>query len=83
MKHVPACLCASEDRESNFHLCGSPVKLVQACLSSRKELESSFHHSGGPVKLVQSLFKRQERPIKPLWKHCEACASLFMSGKDP
>ena len=30
--HVEACLSASDDRENNFHLCGSPVWLVQACL---------------------------------------------------
>ena len=32
MKHVNACLIASEDRESSFHRFGGPVRLVQACL---------------------------------------------------
>ena len=32
MKQVQACLCAREDRESSFHHCGGPVRLVQACL---------------------------------------------------
>ena len=36
MKHVQACLSAREDRESSFHLCGSPVRLVQACLCAGK-----------------------------------------------
>ena len=32
MNHVLACLSAREDRESSFHRCGGPVRLVQACL---------------------------------------------------
>ena len=32
MKHVEACLCAREDRESSFHRCGGTVRLEQACL---------------------------------------------------
>ena len=36
MKHVSACLIAREDRESSFHRCGGPVRLVQACLYARK-----------------------------------------------
>ena len=36
MKHVRACLSGREDRESSFHRCGSPVRLVQACLCVRK-----------------------------------------------
>ena len=32
MKQVQACLSAREDRESIFHHCGGPVRLVQACL---------------------------------------------------
>ena len=32
MKHVQACLRAREDRESCFHRCGGPVRLVQAGL---------------------------------------------------
>ena len=31
MKHISACLSAREDRESSFHHCGGPVRLVQAC----------------------------------------------------
>ena len=37
MKHVQACLNTREDRESNFHRCGSPVMLVQACFCSVKD----------------------------------------------
>ena len=36
MKHVQACLSASEDRESSFDRCGGPVRLVQACLYGEK-----------------------------------------------
>ena len=36
MKHVSACLCAREDRESSFHHFGGPVRLVQACLCAGK-----------------------------------------------
>ena len=32
MKQVLVCLNAREDRESGFHHCGGPVRLVQACL---------------------------------------------------
>ena len=32
VKHVQTCLSASEDRESCFHRCAGPVKLVQTCL---------------------------------------------------
>ena len=34
MKHVQACLSASEDQESSFHHCGSPLSLVQTCSSA-------------------------------------------------
>ena len=36
MKHVQACLIDREDRESSFHHCGSPLRLVQAGLSAGK-----------------------------------------------
>ena len=36
VKHVEDCLSAREDRESSFHHCGRPVKLVQACLYEGK-----------------------------------------------
>ena len=32
VKHVQACLSPREDRESSFHRCGSPVRVVRACL---------------------------------------------------
>ena len=41
-------------RETSFHHCGGPVKLVEAWLCARRHLESSFHHCGGSVKLVQA-----------------------------
>ena len=49
MRHVLLCLTARNNRESSFHHCGGPVKLVQACLRARKSLESSFHRYGGPA----------------------------------
>ena len=36
MKHEQACLSGREDRESSFHRCGGPVRLVQACLCGGK-----------------------------------------------
>ena len=36
MKKVQACLSAMVDRESSFHHCGGPVRLVQACLCEGK-----------------------------------------------
>ena len=36
MKHVEACLSASEDRERSFHRCGGTVRWVQACLCTGK-----------------------------------------------
>ena len=54
MKLVQLCLSARKSRESSFHHCGSPVKLVKkTCLSARKELESCFHLCGGTVMHVQ------------------------------
>ena len=34
MKDVQACLSAREKRESSFHRCGGPVRLVQSCLGA-------------------------------------------------
>ena len=31
MKYVEACLCAREDRESNFQCCGGPVRCLFMC----------------------------------------------------
>ena len=36
MKHVQSALSGREDRESSFHDCGGPVRLVQACLCAEK-----------------------------------------------
>ena len=36
MKQVQACLSAREDRESSFHHCGRPVRLVKARLCAGK-----------------------------------------------
>ena len=34
--YVEACLSAIEDRESNFHHGGGPLRLLQACLCAGK-----------------------------------------------
>ena len=36
MKHVQASLSGRQNRESSFHHCGGPVRLVQACLCAEK-----------------------------------------------
>ena len=36
MKQLHAILCATENRESGFHRCGGPVRLVQALLYAGK-----------------------------------------------
>ena len=38
MKHVEGCLSAREYRESSFHRCGGPVRVVQGCLCEGKSL---------------------------------------------
>ena len=60
MKHLHPRLIARNDRESSFHHCGGPMKLVQACLSARKDLESSFYHSGGPARSCKALYVPQK-----------------------
>ena len=54
MKQVQACFTTREDRESSFHHCGSPVRLVQARLCAGKTRQSRFILRGGDVKQVQS-----------------------------
>ena len=54
MKHVQARLSARKDRESSFHHCGGPVKLVQACLCAENTLQRPFNRRGGAVKHVQA-----------------------------
>ena len=36
MKYVEDCLSSREDRESSFHHCGGPVRLLQASLCAGK-----------------------------------------------
>ena len=52
MKPVQARLNGRKDRESSFHHCGGPVKLMQGCLSARNDGESRFHHCAGLVNFV-------------------------------
>ena len=67
-----ACLRARKDRESRFHHCGGPVKLVQACLSCRNVRESSFLHCGGLEKLMHACLsgrKNQESRFHQFVRH--------------
>ena len=85
MKQVEACLDAREDRESSFHHCGSPVRLVHARLCAGKTWQSRFNLRVGAVKHVQSCLNFQGRSRKQfsqLWRSCDARASLFMCVKD-
>ena len=43
MNLVLAWLSTRRHRESSFHHCGGPVKLLEAWLCTRRHLESSFH----------------------------------------
>ena len=52
MKHVSACLSAREDRESSFHRCGVPVRLVKACLCAVKACSRRFNRREGTVQHV-------------------------------
>ena len=81
---VQACLRARDDGDSNFHPCGSPVRLVQPCLcaanpdkavfTTEEVLRSTCRHVYVPGKI--------ENAVSPLWKLCEASASLFMCCND-
>ena len=42
MKHVHPCLTARNDRESSFHHCGGPVKLVQTCFKYQERTRKLF-----------------------------------------
>ena len=54
VKHVQACLSASKDRGSSFHLCVRPVKLVQACLCTENTLQIRLNSLGSAVKHVEA-----------------------------
>ena len=51
-KHVLTSLIATEDRQSSFHHCGGPAKLLQACLCAGNTLQSRFNRRGVVVKHV-------------------------------
>ena len=60
MKHVQACLSAREDRESCFHHCICPVRLVQACSCARKNSLRSFNLRGSAGKHLQACLSARE-----------------------
>ena len=53
VKHVPACLRASKDRERRFHHCGGSGKLVKATLCAVNTLPRRFNRREGAMKHVQ------------------------------
>ena len=65
-------------RESRFHHCGGPVKLVQTWLSARRHLESCFHYCGGPVKLVQTWLSAR-RHLESCFHHCGGSEKLVLA----
>ena len=60
MKHVQACLSAMEDRQSCFHHCTCPVRLVQACSCARKTSKCRFNLRGGVGKHLQACLSARE-----------------------
>ena len=42
MKHVEACLCARDDRESSFYRCGGRERLVQTCLCAGNPFKAAL-----------------------------------------
>ena len=89
MKVVLAWLSAKRQRESSFHLCGGPVKLVEVWLCARrfseagasqfmKDRQSSFLHCGGPVQLAEAcLFSRKDRETS--FHHCGGAVNLVLA----
>ena len=75
MKHVQACLSAREGRESSFHHCGSPVRLVQPVYAREiliKPFQPPKRYCEVPGKIEKALFTTVV---------FEAGTSLFMCGK--
>ena len=60
MKHVQSCLSASDDRESSFHHCRGPVRLVQDCSGERKSSKRRFNLRGGAVEHLQACLSARE-----------------------
>ena len=82
VKHVLAYLSASKNEESSVHYCGSPVK-VQVLFMGGKHITTAFKPPRGCWEARAGLFKFKYRWIKqfsPLWRSCEARASMFRCG---
>ena len=77
MKHVQAYLSAREDRESCFHHCGGPVRLVQACSCAHNAVLTSDE-----VARNFMCHRKSRKRFSPLWRPCEVGASPFICGKD-
>ena len=52
MKHVEACLCSSDDRESSFRRCGGRESLLQACLCAGNPFKAVLTSKEDAVKHV-------------------------------
>ena len=71
-----------EDRESNFHHCGSPVRLVQTCLCAGNADNSVLtRYCEARADLFKCL-RRLRKQFSPLWKACGVGSSLFMCVND-
>ena len=65
MKLVQAYLGAKNFRESTFHHCGGPAKLVQGFLSAKERTIKQFSPQWRSCEDRAGLFKCQERSRKP------------------
>ena len=72
MKHVETCLSSRGDRESSFHRCGSPVRLVQPVYVPErpdKSVLSSEEACLTAVEDPESSFYHLGGPVR----HVQAC----------
>ena len=78
VKQVKACLSARKDRESSFHHCGGPVKLVQASLCAENTLQRRFNRREGAVKHVQACLSAR-KDIESSFHHCGCPVKLVQA----
>ena len=75
MKHVQDCLGTRKSRESSFHHCGSPVKLVQACLNAGKVC---FNRRGSAMNHVQACLSAT-KDLASSFNHCGGPVKLVQA----
>ena len=78
MKEVKACLSARKNRESGFHHCGGPVKLVQACLCAGNTLQRRFNRRRDAMKHVQACL-RARKDLESSFHHCGGPVKLVQT----